>query len=73
MTSILQVIGTWDLEKKARLLQFTTGTSRIPVNGSVPIPLPPPSHSPSVTLSLSHSSLPHPSLPRAHAHPKARS
>ncbi|BGP45810.1 hypothetical protein JCM10450v2_001640 [Rhodotorula kratochvilovae] len=28
-----QVIGTWDLEKKARLLQFTTGTSRVPVNG----------------------------------------
>lgn len=29
----MQVIGTWDLEKKARLLQFTTGTSRVPVNG----------------------------------------
>ncbi|KPV75697.1 uncharacterized protein RHOBADRAFT_35425 [Rhodotorula graminis WP1] len=28
-----QVVGTWDLEKKARLLQFTTGTSRVPVNG----------------------------------------
>ncbi|KAG0277287.1 hypothetical protein BGZ96_002924 [Linnemannia gamsii] len=26
-------IRTWDSEKKARLLQFTTGTSRIPVNG----------------------------------------
>lgn len=24
---------TWDSEKKARLLQFVTGTSRIPVNG----------------------------------------
>jgi len=29
----MQVVGTWDLEKKARLLQFTTGTSRVPVNG----------------------------------------
>lgn len=28
-----QVVGSWDLEKKARLLQFTTGTSRVPVNG----------------------------------------
>ncbi|MCP8717799.1 MAG: HECT-type E3 ubiquitin transferase [Asgard group archaeon] len=26
-------IGEWDSEQKARLLQFTTGTSRIPVNG----------------------------------------
>ncbi|KAI7862441.1 hypothetical protein BDF14DRAFT_1855541 [Spinellus fusiger] len=26
-------ISSWDSEKKARLLQFTTGTSRIPVNG----------------------------------------
>ncbi|RUP50997.1 hypothetical protein BC936DRAFT_136672 [Jimgerdemannia flammicorona] len=26
-------IRTWDGEKKSRLLQFTTGTSRIPVNG----------------------------------------
>ncbi|KAL0089669.1 hypothetical protein F4703DRAFT_1477075 [Phycomyces blakesleeanus] len=26
-------IKTWDSEKKSRLLQFTTGTSRIPVNG----------------------------------------
>ncbi|KAG0051212.1 hypothetical protein BGZ83_003997 [Gryganskiella cystojenkinii] len=26
-------IRSWDLEMKARLLQFTTGTSRIPVNG----------------------------------------
>lgn len=26
-------IKEWDLEQKARLLQFTTGTSRIPVNG----------------------------------------
>ncbi|RUP50996.1 LOW QUALITY PROTEIN: hypothetical protein BC936DRAFT_136672 [Jimgerdemannia flammicorona] len=29
----LQCIRTWDGEKKSRLLQFTTGTSRIPVNG----------------------------------------
>ncbi|GAN03456.1 ubiquitin-protein ligase [Mucor ambiguus] len=28
-----QCIRTWDSEKKSRLLQFTTGTSRIPVNG----------------------------------------
>lgn len=28
-----QVISEWDNEQKARLLQFTTGTSRIPVNG----------------------------------------
>ena len=26
-------INEWDSEQKARLLQFTTGTSRIPVNG----------------------------------------
>lgn len=26
-------IGEWDNEQRARLLQFTTGTSRIPVNG----------------------------------------
>ncbi|CAG8528464.1 8493_t:CDS:10 [Paraglomus occultum] len=26
-------VKTWDSEKKSRLLQFTTGTSRIPVNG----------------------------------------
>jgi E3 ubiquitin-protein ligase NEDD4 len=26
-------IRSWDSEKKSRLLQFTTGTSRIPVNG----------------------------------------
>ncbi|KAF9114580.1 hypothetical protein BGX27_010463 [Mortierella sp. AM989] len=26
-------VRSWDSEKKARLLQFTTGTSRIPVNG----------------------------------------
>ncbi|KAI7868442.1 hypothetical protein BDF14DRAFT_1966647 [Spinellus fusiger] len=26
-------ISSWDSEKKSRLLQFTTGTSRIPVNG----------------------------------------
>ncbi|KAK9761159.1 hypothetical protein K7432_014145 [Basidiobolus ranarum] len=28
-----KIIRTWDSEKKSRLLQFTTGTSRIPVNG----------------------------------------
>lgn len=28
-----QCIKEWDSEQKARLLQFTTGTSRIPVNG----------------------------------------
>ncbi|ODQ82829.1 hypothetical protein BABINDRAFT_159328 [Babjeviella inositovora NRRL Y-12698] len=28
-----QCIKDWDSEQKARLLQFTTGTSRIPVNG----------------------------------------
>ena len=28
-----QAIRSWDAEKKSRLLQFTTGTSRIPVNG----------------------------------------
>ncbi len=27
-----QCIKEWDSEQKARLLQFTTGTSRIPVN-----------------------------------------
>jgi len=26
-------VRSWDGEKKSRLLQFTTGTSRIPVNG----------------------------------------
>jgi E3 ubiquitin-protein ligase NEDD4 len=26
-------VRSWDSEKKSRLLQFTTGTSRIPVNG----------------------------------------
>ncbi|KAL0092500.1 E3 ubiquitin-protein ligase RSP5 [Phycomyces blakesleeanus] len=26
-------VSSWDSEKKSRLLQFTTGTSRIPVNG----------------------------------------
>jgi E3 ubiquitin-protein ligase NEDD4 len=30
---LMQAIRTWDAEKKSRLLQFTTGTSRIPVNG----------------------------------------
>lgn len=28
-----EIISGWDSEKKARLLQFVTGTSRIPVNG----------------------------------------
>jgi E3 ubiquitin-protein ligase NEDD4 len=28
-----QCVKSWDSEKKSRLLQFTTGTSRIPVNG----------------------------------------
>jgi len=28
-----KVVRSWDSEKKSRLLQFTTGTSRIPVNG----------------------------------------
>jgi hypothetical protein len=28
-----QCIRSWPAEKKARLLQFTTGTSRVPVNG----------------------------------------
>ncbi|KAL6450649.1 RSP5 E3 ubiquitin-protein ligase RSP5 [Candida maltosa Xu316] len=28
-----KVVEEWDSEQKARLLQFTTGTSRIPVNG----------------------------------------
>lgn len=32
-TSNSQVIRSWDAEQKSRLLQFATGTSRIPVNG----------------------------------------
>ena len=28
-----KVVRTWEAEKKARLIQFVTGTSRIPVNG----------------------------------------
>ncbi|KAJ1927635.1 hypothetical protein IWQ60_002738 [Tieghemiomyces parasiticus] len=28
-----QCVRSWDMETKSRLLQFTTGTSRIPVNG----------------------------------------
>ncbi|KAJ5286097.1 hypothetical protein N7524_001403 [Penicillium chrysogenum] len=28
-----KIVRTWDAEQKSRLLQFTTGTSRIPVNG----------------------------------------
>lgn len=28
-----KVIRSWDAEQKSRLLQFATGTSRIPVNG----------------------------------------
>lgn len=30
---MLQCIQSWDAEQKSRLLQFATGTSRIPVNG----------------------------------------
>jgi len=30
---LLQCVRGWDAEQKSRLLQFTTGTSRIPVNG----------------------------------------
>lgn len=30
---LLQCIRSWDAEQKSRLLQFATGTSRIPVNG----------------------------------------
>ncbi len=30
---ICKAVRTWDSEQKARLLQFVTGTSRIPVNG----------------------------------------
>ena len=33
LTTSLQCIRTWDSEQKSRLLQFATGTSRIPVNG----------------------------------------
>jgi E3 ubiquitin-protein ligase NEDD4 len=33
MLTPLQTIRTWDSEQKSRLLQFATGTSRIPVNG----------------------------------------
>ena len=33
LTSGLQCIRSWDSEQKSRLLQFATGTSRIPVNG----------------------------------------
>jgi E3 ubiquitin-protein ligase NEDD4 len=28
-----QAVNSWDAKKKANLLQFVTGTSRIPVNG----------------------------------------
>lgn len=28
-----KIIRSWDAEQKSRLLQFATGTSRIPVNG----------------------------------------
>lgn len=28
-----KIVRSWDAEQKSRLLQFTTGTSRIPVNG----------------------------------------
>ena len=30
---VYQCIRSWDAEQKSRLLQFATGTSRIPVNG----------------------------------------
>ena len=33
LTDHEQCIRSWDNEKRVRLLQFTTGTSRIPVNG----------------------------------------
>lgn len=33
LMNILQCIRSWDAEQKSRLLQFATGTSRIPVNG----------------------------------------
>ena len=33
MLSSLQCIRAWDAEQKSRLLQFATGTSRIPVQG----------------------------------------
>ena len=31
--SFWKIVRTWDAEQKSRLLQFATGTSRIPVNG----------------------------------------
>lgn len=33
LLTIHQCIRSWDAEQKSRLLQFATGTSRIPVNG----------------------------------------
>lgn len=33
MNFLSQCVRSWDAEQKSRLLQFTTGTSRIPVNG----------------------------------------
>ena len=30
---LCQAVKSWDMEKRSRLLQFTTGTSRTPVNG----------------------------------------
>ena len=33
MLTLCQCIRSWDAEQKSRLLQFATGTSRIPVNG----------------------------------------
>lgn len=33
MLTFEQCIRSWDAEQKSRLLQFATGTSRIPVNG----------------------------------------
>ena len=33
LTFDMECIRSWDAEQKSRLLQFATGTSRIPVNG----------------------------------------
>lgn len=33
-----RAVKTWPAEKKSRLLQFSTGTSRIPVNVSLDSP-----------------------------------
>lgn len=31
--NLVQVVENWDNELRARMLQFVTGTSRVPVNG----------------------------------------